>query len=566
MKNQTVKKSRKLLSTLLVCGTLLGAVSAAGAVVLVGDGGAQVASAAVISDATTPRSITIHKYSNTKGAGTAVADDGTFAASIKTSETKTGTETGTETEIHKPLPNIPFKVVRVTPKANQTSATIIADDPNTYDVVGGTAQTSMTDKNGELTFDLGSTKASDGIYLVTELDSASVATKAAPFVVAVPLTVQGATATADDSLLYDVNVYPKNDTKEIKLNPVKSLVSGNQTTSAVSVKAGEEVTWDLSMDVPADIYTKATADTEEIYADKLQLMDPIDTRSLSTPTNITGSASSTTKEPVNLVMETDFIASEEPDDELKDYFTVKIELTEAGVKKVADYEKISFRITTEVLKDKVDGSILNSFDTLYVGPTGEETPETTNPTTDPDPKDPTPTIPDPNVLDPDAPVVKMGNIDVLKTDESNKPLANAVFKLAASEEDAAAEKWVTTADTKNEAGEVVKGEVITLKTDANGKIRFTGLKVDPTSGEQNYYLVETSAPVGYALDGTARVVVAKDDTEVDATVVNKDNKWVPNLPMTGDDARLILLISASTLIVAGGAALYIYRRKEQANN
>lgn len=29
MKNQTVKKSRKLLSTLLVCGTLLGAVSAA---------------------------------------------------------------------------------------------------------------------------------------------------------------------------------------------------------------------------------------------------------------------------------------------------------------------------------------------------------------------------------------------------------------------------------------------------------------------------------------------------------------------------------------------------------
>ncbi|MDT2612790.1 hypothetical protein, partial [Enterococcus dongliensis] len=123
MKNQTVKKSRKLLSTLLVCGTLLGAVSAAGAVVLVDNGGTQVASAAVISDATTTRSITIHKYSNTEGAGTAVADDGTAEASI-------------DKTAHKPLPNIPFKVVRVTPKTDQTSATIKADDPTTYDVDG----------------------------------------------------------------------------------------------------------------------------------------------------------------------------------------------------------------------------------------------------------------------------------------------------------------------------------------------------------------------------------------------------------------------------------------------
>lgn len=545
MKNQTVKKSRKLLSTLLVCGTLLGAVSAAGAVVLVDNGGTQVASAAVISDATTKRSITIHKYSNTEGAGTAVADDGTAEAAI-------------DKTAHKPLPNIPFKVVRVTPKADQTSATIKADDPTTYDVDGTfAAKTQVTNAEGELTFDLGATTASDGIYLVTELASASVATPADPFVVAVPLTVQGATDADDDSLLYDVNVYPKNQTETIALNPTKTLATDEGTAQSTSVKAGEEVTWDLSMAVPADIYTAAAADgsTEAIYADKLQLMDPIDTRSLSTPTNITGSATGTAGT-IDLEMETDFIVSEESADELADYFTVKIELTKAGMEKVAGYENVSFRITTEVLKDKVDGSILNSFDTLYVGPTGEETPETTNPTPDPDPKDPTPTVPDPDVPDPDAPVVKMGNINVLKTDEAKNPLANAVFKLAASKEDAAAEKWVTDA----------AGEVITLTTDEKGAFQVTGLQVDPETGEQEYYLVETSAPVGYALDGTARVVVAKDDTEVDATVVNKDNKWVPNLPMTGDDARLILLISASTLIVAGGAALYIYRRKEQANN
>lgn len=268
--------------------------------VLVDNGGTQVASAAVISDATTTRSITIHKYSNTEGAGARVADDGTFASSIKTSETKSGTETGTETEteteIHKPLPNIPFKVIRVTPKADQTSATIKANDPTTYDVDETfSAKTQVTNAEGKLTFDLGKTTASDGIYLVTELASASVATPADPFVVAVPLTVQGATNADNDSLLYDVNVYPKNQTKTIALNPTKTLVTDEGTAQSTSVKAGEEVTWDLSMAVPADIYTAAATDgsTEAIYADKLQLMDPIDTRSLSTPTNFTGSATGT---------------------------------------------------------------------------------------------------------------------------------------------------------------------------------------------------------------------------------------------------------------------------------
>ena len=62
------------------------------------------------------------------------------------------------------------------------------------------------------------------------------------------------------------------------------------------------------------------------------------------------------------------------------------------------------------------------------------------------------------------------------------------------------------------------------------------------------------------------MVTAKNDTDVDAAVVNKDNKWVPNLPMTGDDARLILLVTASVLIVTGGSVLYMYHRKEQDNN
>lgn len=544
MKNKSVKKSRKWLSTLLVCGTLLGTASVAGAVLFVEDEGNQFVSAAVVSDDSSTRSITIHKYSNATDAGTPVADNGDFEASI-------------DTTAHKPLANVPFKVVRVTPKAGATSSTIKADDATTYDVDSAFPEkTQVTNADGELTFDLGAGTTNDGFYLVTELSSASVKTPTVPFVVAVPLTVQGATS-SDNSLLYDVNVYPKNDTEEVHLNPVKSLVDTDGTTSAVSIKAGESVTWDLSVDVPADIYTPTTVDTAAIYAEKLQLMDPIDTKSLGAPDfgAITGKATGTVGA-VDLVNGTDFTATEEASDGLDDYYTVKIELTKSGMEKVAGYDKVSFQVVTKVLEDKTEGLILNSFDTLYVGPTGEKTPETTNPTPDPNPNDQMPTLPDPKNPDENTPEVKMGNVDVLKTDEAGTPLANAVFKLAASEEDVKAENWVTDAD----------GEVVTLTTDAEGKAEFTGLKVDPESGEQNYYLVETSAPTGYALDGTVHLVTAKNDTDVDAAVVNKDNKWVPNLPMTGDDARLILLVTASVLIVTGGSVLYMYHRKEQDNN
>lgn len=546
MKHKTAKKSRKLLSTLLVSGTLLGAASAAGAVFIVG-GESQIVSAAVISDDTSKRSITIHKYSDTAGAGAAVADDGTYENSI-------------DKTAHQPLANIPFKVIRVKPKTGTTSSTIKADDPSTYDVdTTFTAKTQMTDADGELTFDFGTGTASDGLYLVTELSSASVKTPTAPFVVAVPLTLEGAAADADDSLLYDVNVYPKNDTEKVTLSPTKSLDTATGTSSTTSVKAGEDVTWDLNMKVPSNIYTAAASDgsTQEIYADKLQLMDSIDTTSLGIPdlSKITGTATGTLGN-VDLINGTDFTVSEDTADGLADHYTVKIELTQAGMKKVAGYENISFKIATEVLKDKKDGSILNSFDTLYVGPTGEKTPETTNPTPDPDPDDQTPTIPDPTNPGENTPEVKMGNVDVLKTNETKQPLANAVFRLAASEADAKAEKWVTDVDDK----------VITLTTDAQGKAQFTGLKVDPESGEQNYYLVETSAPTGYAIDGKVHVVTAKNDSDNDATIIDVDNKWIPNLPMTGDNARLILLVTASILIAAGGGALYIYRLKEQGNH
>ncbi|MGX7205232.1 hypothetical protein [Enterococcus pingfangensis] len=62
MKSNTVKKSRKLLSSLLVCGMLLGTMSAAALVTVGSDNGQVVYAAGTEIDNTSQRSISIHKY------------------------------------------------------------------------------------------------------------------------------------------------------------------------------------------------------------------------------------------------------------------------------------------------------------------------------------------------------------------------------------------------------------------------------------------------------------------------------------------------------------------------
>ena len=129
MKNQTVKKSRKLLSTLLVCGTLLGAVSAAGAVLVDNGGSSSIAFAeetptvppTFTYDEVTQRKLTIHKYSNPTDAEEAT---GTSEDEKKIDDT------------NKPLANVTFKIQQVKPIAGSTSSTIIASDSTTYTLSG----------------------------------------------------------------------------------------------------------------------------------------------------------------------------------------------------------------------------------------------------------------------------------------------------------------------------------------------------------------------------------------------------------------------------------------------
>lgn len=375
-------------------------------------------------------------------------------------------------------------------------------------------------------------------------------------------------------------MYPKNEVADVTLAPKKTF---SDTSTIKSVQPGGKVSWDLTVNVPDDIYTAAdtTTGAPEVYANTFRVVDPLDEKALS----LDGDPADVTKLPfsakvVNSANQSDSLTystdgSEDggdfridgfldtkPDD---GYTPYQFALTQKGMKKVAGFagtgKQVVFTLKTIVNTGLgSDAVISNTFDTLYEGPTGEKVPETTVPTdpTNPTPVDPeNPTIPkDPNNPGTTVPTVVMGNVDILKTNEADKPLAKAVFKLAETEAKAKAKDWVKDA----------AGNELTVTTNEEGKAEFNGLLVNETDKTKDYYLVETSAPVGYDVDGKIHKVTAKQDTVTDATVVDIDNKLIPNLPMTGDDARLILLVSASTLIVAGGAALYIYRRKEQANN
>ncbi|MFD1429214.1 SpaH/EbpB family LPXTG-anchored major pilin [Lacticaseibacillus mingshuiensis] len=542
-----MKKSVRLLYTIGVCGLALGALTTT-AVTLVNNGQSTIAAgSSLVSDDTSTRSITIHKYSGTTP---------TTAATGTTADADS-----IDTTVHKPLSGIKFTVQKVTPVNGAKNMS--AADATTYTTDGDATTTAATDDDGTTVADLGTGTSADGYYLVTEVASAAVATPTDPFIVHVPLTIAGVSG-GDATLAYDVNVYPKNDTENITLNPNKTFPDSSK---AESVKVGSDVSWNLQVDTPKDIYTAGSEedDSDAIYAKDLTISDPINSKTLAFKSVDSVKAIAEDGTATDLV-ETDDDYTVSHSSDVTGYDVVMISLTKSGMKKAAGSKNIVVQLTTTIQDVTSDASIVNTFDSFYTPSTGgtptheSTTPgDPTNPS-DPgnptDPKDPNkPDTPDPD--DPgDNPEVVYGNVDILKTDDTSDatPLANATFKLAASEQDAKDGKWITDND----------GNVISGTTKADGTLEFTGLLVDPTTKTQKYYLVETDAPAGYNVDGTVHEVTAQADTTLDATIKDSDN-LLPNLPMTGSDARLLILVTASVLIVGSGSMIYIKRRKDEKN-
>lgn len=157
-------------------------------------------------------------------------------------------------------------------------------------------------------------------------------------------------------------------------------------------------------------------------------------------------------------------------------------------------------------------------------------------------------------------VLEDASATIIKKDAaSGKTLSGVEFKLADSEANAKAGKFLRLVDSKvvapSDSG-YSSGQDYALKSDDNGQLLFTGLKEG-----QTYYAVETKALDGYQLDATPHAVKASYQTSQAAITVY--NQKQPVLPQTGGPGSLIFILLGLILLLLAVLGLRNHRITKQ---
>ena len=208
------------------------------------------ASALLPTDNTSTRAITFHKY----------LIDGEFESpgSADGTELDSTAEAALVEAGATPLDGIKFDIVKAyTAEERQDlidEGTNVAGDFTKiagYDfwyLTAATPTTVTTGTDGSITYTIGTGRAFDGVYYVTEQPDGRVAAPAAPFLVSVPLEdpnyVEG--QSNGDGWLYNVHVYPKN-------SDLMFTKTFDDDTRVRSYRDGDIITWKLETTIPADI-------------------------------------------------------------------------------------------------------------------------------------------------------------------------------------------------------------------------------------------------------------------------------------------------------------------------
>ena len=157
-------------------------------------------------------------------------------------------------------------------------------------------------------------------------------------------------------------------------------------------------------------------------------------------------------------------------------------------------------------------------------------------------------------------VLEDASATIIKKDAvSGKTLSGVEFKLADSEANAKAGKFLRLVDGKVVASSdsgYSSGQDYALKSDSNGQLLFTGLKEG-----QTYYAVETKALDGYQLDATPHAVKASYQTSQAAITVY--NQKQPVLPQTGGPGSLIFILLGLILLLLAVLGLRNHRITKQ---
>lgn len=581
----------KNLSRILTCGALL--TMAGGFFIPAVSSPAIIAHAATqeaIADDTSNRSITLTKYQATDINDHAPAGD--------------GTATNPNRSV---LQDVQFKLQRVTPINGKTlSDPAAAKEGVDYTIdTSFPEQTNTTDKDGKITWDLKKGKANDGIYLVTEVDSSNavdpltgkkveVTTPSAPFFVQVPMTNR----TSKSDLIYSVFVEPKNVIVN-DIDPVKTI----NDKFGHAVLAGNSFEWELTTKVPSGLYSEAKEETNVPMVDKNgnQLYDasgkeiiknfkagefiyiePVPGETYYDSTGVAVNAA-------DIVSVSNFTMTDTLNSNLKylsatvwalptgdttyvqlptSYYTltapkagdsglVTMTLTKEGIQNIGKYEKISTHMNTR-LDENFDGLIPNTFETIYQTPGGKPTP---------------PLIPE------IEPKTYTGGFDILKVEKGNDNivLEGAVFHIATSEANANAGLFLAT-DGKSYTIADAKANSLTLltsTTDSKGHAAFDGLALTWVDGNNNgvvdevgdtinqdYWVVETEAPVGYELLKSPQKITVDLKTSDDTLIELKaEDEKQTRLPFTGGAGTTLMVTIALGAITIGTATIVINKKR-----
>lgn len=154
--------------------------------------------------------------------------------------------------------------------------------------------------------------------------------------------------------------------------------------------------------------------------------------------------------------------------------------------------------------------------------------------------------------------------EFLKTDEKGQPLANAVFSVYRSKDDAMNNRNpipVTTGE-----GEPYS---TTFKSKSDGKVRFIYMAFGDNviSGAQKYWVSEIQSPEGYMLLAKPfEITVNRQSGSYDYTQTKVENIKKPDLPKTGGYGAFVLPLFGLISLATAGVLFFIKKKKSSGDN
>lgn len=468
-------------------------------------------------------------------------------------------------------------LVATTTAGKKTAHDFISGNNPEFEKDENSKKEMTTSSTGEAKFD----KLAMGLYYIEETDisgakvdnkSVSITKAVDPFFVTTPLANE-----TTKKWIYDVNVYPKNDTsndlpkKTPAVSPNKLNIASDKSTT---------MSWDIT--IPLNLVSPATKFTTIKFTDPL--MKDLEFDSASGISNVkiskfakgSDTASTTNGDSKDLTKDTDYAVNADAtktytvNNESKNFTLVTVNLNESGLNKANELYakrgdnvlKLTAKITAKVKPGAT--KVVNVINT-------EVNNTVTGQKNDPKPCVPTSGKPCDN---PGQSVSNFATLKVTKVNEQTgqdkKTLKGAEFEVYAMKDNATS---TTNADvTGNDKGNK-KVEGVTLTTGDNGEASVELFIGNGDTTSKKYCIVETKAPAGYQSSDKPTCYDLTVEGQADAAtknskeVVNKLStaldKIVGALPMTG--ARGLVLLTAFGIVGLGGTLFYIItrRRKEQ---